>query len=248
MSASQAQNIPQSDEVPQFTADIPLQDIVEFAENPEPRCPCVLILDTSGSMAGSPIRALNDGIQTFKRELQKDTLAALRVEVATISYEGGFFSNRAQITQDFITADKFNPPELKARWGNYEAQAIHMALDMIESRKQMYRDSGISYYRPWVIMICDGKLVEPQEEIEAASQRLRNAERDKQVAFFAVGVEGADMKQLAQLGSRAPLPLKGLAFNELFTWLSSSMSRVSSSRPGDEVQLNVDGLKNWAAI
>ena len=27
----------------------------EFAENPEPRCPCLLLLDTSGSMAGKPI-------------------------------------------------------------------------------------------------------------------------------------------------------------------------------------------------
>ena len=26
-----------------------------FADNPEPRCPCLLILDTSGSMQGSPI-------------------------------------------------------------------------------------------------------------------------------------------------------------------------------------------------
>ena len=25
-----------------------------FAENPEPRCPCVLLLDTSGSMGGAP--------------------------------------------------------------------------------------------------------------------------------------------------------------------------------------------------
>ena len=248
MSASQGQNIPESDEVRQLTADITLQDMVEFADNPEPRCPCVLILDTSGSMAGAPISALNDGVQTFKRELQKDILAALRVEVATITYEGGLFSGRAELTQDFITADKFDPPELKAKWGNYEAEAIHMALDHIESRKQRYRNSGISYYRPWVILICDGLLTDPQDEIDAASARLRKAERDKQVAFFAIGVEGADMEQLAQLSPRAPLPLKGLAFNEMFIWLSASMSRVSSSRPGDEVQLDVDGLKKWAAI
>lgn len=28
----------------------------EFAENPEPRCPCILLLDTSGSMEGDPNR------------------------------------------------------------------------------------------------------------------------------------------------------------------------------------------------
>ncbi len=34
-----------------------LEEAVEFAENPEPRCPCVLLLDTSGSMQGAAIRS-----------------------------------------------------------------------------------------------------------------------------------------------------------------------------------------------
>ena len=38
----------------------------EFADNPEPRCPCLLLLDTSGSMAGAPIAELNAGLVTFK--------------------------------------------------------------------------------------------------------------------------------------------------------------------------------------
>jgi hypothetical protein len=35
----------------------------EFADNPEPRCACLLLLDTSGSMGGAPIRELNAGLQ-----------------------------------------------------------------------------------------------------------------------------------------------------------------------------------------
>ncbi|MCE3202317.1 hypothetical protein [Paenibacillus sonchi] len=31
---------------------------VEFAENPEPRCPCILLLDTSYSMQGEGIKEL----------------------------------------------------------------------------------------------------------------------------------------------------------------------------------------------
>ena len=30
-------------------------DAREFAEIPDPRCPCLLLLDTSGSMSGQPI-------------------------------------------------------------------------------------------------------------------------------------------------------------------------------------------------
>ena len=33
----------------------------DFASNPEPRCPCILLLDVSGSMSGRPINELNTG-------------------------------------------------------------------------------------------------------------------------------------------------------------------------------------------
>ena len=83
---------------------------MEFADNPEPRCPCVLLLDTSISMnQNDAIGALNQGIQTFKGELEKDTLAALRVEIAIITFGKG-----VEVAQDFVTVDRFDPPSLSA--------------------------------------------------------------------------------------------------------------------------------------
>ena len=41
----------------------------EFAENTEPRCPVVLLLDSSGSMAGSPIAELNAGSAKATRDI-----------------------------------------------------------------------------------------------------------------------------------------------------------------------------------
>src|SRR5262249_9178727 len=58
----------------------------EFADNPEPRCPCLLLLDPSGSMSGQPIAQLNEGIAAFKSELTADTMAAKRVEVGIVSF------------------------------------------------------------------------------------------------------------------------------------------------------------------
>src|ERR1022692_2452903 len=58
----------------------------EFAENPDPRCACVLLLDTSGSMSGSPIDALNQGLQTFQSDIQEDALAKRRVEIAIVTF------------------------------------------------------------------------------------------------------------------------------------------------------------------
>ncbi len=226
-----------------------LEDMVEFADNPEPRCPCVLLLDTSYSMKGAPIGALNEGVRTFKSELEKDNLASLRVEVAVIAFGAGpIGSADVKVVQDFATVDKFDPPKLSVGSATPMAAGIQKALDHIEDRKQRYRESGIGYYRPWVFMITDGAPTDDADTIEAAFQRLADEERDKRVAFFAVGVEGADMEFLRQRIPRAPLPLKGLAFRELFVWLSASMSQVSRSRTNDEVRLDTDTLKGWAAI
>jgi uncharacterized protein YegL len=210
-----------------------LDEVVEFAENPEPRCPCVLLLDTSGSMQGDPIEALNQGLLSLKDELMKNSLAARRVEVAIIT-----FDSHVNIVQDFVTADQFNPPILTAQGLTTMGAGIHKALDMVQERKSLYRANGIAYYRPWVFMITDG---EPQGEldhlIEQAAQRLQGDEANKRVAFFTVGVENANMMRLNQLAVRTPLKLKGLNFIEMFVWLSASMSAVSHSQIDEQVAL-----------
>lgn len=210
-----------------------LEAAVEFAENPEPRCPCILLLDTSGSMHGEAINALNEGLRTFKQELNQDNLAKKRVEVAIVS-----FNSKVEVTQDFVTTDEFEPPTLKAYGLTHMGGAILQALDMLEVRKAQYRASGVAYYRPWLFLITDG---EPQGEldsvVEQAAQRLKDDEANKRVTFFAVGVEAANMTCLSQITERQPLKLKGLNFKELFIWLSASMQMVSQSQLDEQLPL-----------
>ena len=59
-----------------------LADTVEFADNPEQRTPCLLLLDTSSSMDSEPIAQLNDGLRVFEAELNADLKARRQVEVA----------------------------------------------------------------------------------------------------------------------------------------------------------------------
>jgi uncharacterized protein YegL len=221
--------------------NIKLEDAIEFAENPEPRCPCVLLLDTSGSMSGEPIAALNQGLQVFKEQLVKDPMACRRVEVAVVT-----FDNEIKLAHDFTTAERFEPPRLTAQGQTFMGGAIHKALDMIQARKQQYRANGVAYYRPWVFMITDGEPQgEPESIVEAAAQRLKNDEAAKRVAFFAVGVEGANMERLAQIVVRTPVKLKGLNFTELFVWLSRSMESVAHSRTDEQVALPPPG---WGTV
>ena len=215
---------------------------VEFAENPEPRVPCVLIVDTSTSMQGPRIAELNKGLQTYKDELMADPLAAKRVEVAIVTF-GGTVTRLV----DFVTAADFNPPTLQVIGGTPMGEAIRVALDMIEERKNSYREHGIAYYRPWAFLITDG---EPNDHWKPIVSRVHAGEQQKAFCFFAVGVEGASMEVLEEISVRKPLWLLGTKFRELFSWLSNSQQAVSRSSPGEEVPLMdpTSGPSGWAAV
>lgn len=218
-----------------------LDEVVDFAENPEPRCPCVLLLDTSGSMQGAPIEALNQGLLSFKDELTKNPLASRRVEVSIVT-----FDSNINVVQDFVTADQFTPPILTAQGLTTMGAGIHKSLDLIQERKAQYRSNGVAYYRPWIFMITDGEPQgEPDEAVEQASRRLQGDETNKRVAFFSVGVENANMARLTQLAVRTPLKLNGLNFVEMFVWLSASMSAVSHSKVDEQVALPPIG---WGSV
>ena len=221
--------------------NVNLEEAVEFAENPEPRCPCVLLLDTSGSMKGPAIDALNKGLSAFKDDLAKDPLAGRRVEISVIS-----FDNEIKVVQDFVTVDHFEPPTLTAQGQTFMGGAIQKALDLIQARKTQYRTNGVAYYRPWVFMITDGEPQgEPENVVQNAIQRLKKEESEKRVAFFAVGVENANMEKLKEMVVRAPVKLVGLNFVEMFVWLSRSMEKVAQSRTDEQVALPPPG---WAAV
>lgn len=208
-----------------------------FADNPEPRCPCVLLLDVSGSMNGKPLDELNAGLQTFREELVSDTLAMKRVEVGIVTF------GPVKVEMPFTSASMFYPPSLQAQGDTPMSAAITQALNMVEDRKREYRANGISYYRPWVFLITDGA---PTDDWKPAAEALREGEASKKFAFFAVGVKGANMSTLTQISVRSPLMMDGLKFRELFSWLSSSLQSVSRSTPNTEVPL--ESPSGWASV
>lgn len=212
-------------------------DSAEFVDNPEPRCPCVLLLDTSSSMHGKPIEELNRGLSVFREQLLHDDLAAKRVEVAVVAF------GPVRVESDFSTPDAFEPPTLVAEGHTPMGEAIERAVELIDERKEAYRAGGVNYYRPWIFLITDGAPTDPWEE---AAHLVKKGEQEGSFAFFPVGVDKANMDVLAKFGGRSPLKLDGLKFHELFSWLSRSLQRVSQSQLGSEVTLPAPS--GWASV
>lgn len=237
-------------------------DAVEFADNPEPRCAVALVLDTSGSMQGARIAELNAGLAALEAALRADALASLRVELAVVTFggrvhvegadgadgalgeRGGDAAGDAAADAAFRSADAWTAPVLSAGGGTPMGEAVERALALLRARKERYRAAGIDYFRPWLLLLADGR---PTDRWEAAADAARAAEAQRGVTVYAVGVEGADLGVLARFAppERPPLRLKGLAFQELFLWLSKSLSAVSQSRPGDQTPLPPVG---WGTV
>lgn len=214
---------------------------ISFADNPEPRCACVLVLDVSGSMQGQPIRELNDGLVLYQDELAADTLAAKRVEVAIVTFGG-----EVRTAVDFVTAENFRPPALVAQGDTPMGAAITQALDVLARRKDTYRANGVAMYRPWVFLITDGG---PTDEWRTAAKAVKDGVARKSFLFFAVGVDGANFEVLREISVSEPLKLKGTRFRDLFAWLSESQKSASRSNPGDDIVLkNPTAPDGWGTI
>ena len=249
-------------------------DMAEFADNPEPRCPVVLVLDTSGSMNGTPILELNEGLRAFGTALKADRLASLRVEVAVVVFGGkvrtldvrgsGPSAARDVVVynpsalairkpmqevpfdarQAFVTVDMFDPPVLEANGGTPMGEAVQRSLALLRERKEIYKQNGLDYFRPWMFVITDGQPTD--KNWEAAADQVKQDELNKGVIFYGVGVDKADMRVLSRFSDvRPPLKLKGLAFGDLFTWLSKSLSAIAHSRPGEQTPLPPVG---WGSV
>ena len=211
-------------------------DLIEFMDNPEPRCPVVLLLDTAQTMAGQPIAELNAGLHAFDQALKSDSVASLRVELALIS-----FGERAQVWETqrddvppdaapahraFVTAAAFRPPTLKAGGPSRIGDAVALGLRLLRERRAIYQQNGVDYFKPWLLLISSGQPSDPGWEV--AATQIRATLNHQSALFYAIGVSGANMQALARF-TETPLALEHLAFSDLFRWISASLAAVSTS-------------------
>ncbi len=221
------------------TLNIGTDDLVD---NPTPRVPVSLCIDTSGSMSGAPIEELVRGVNLFYDAIDEDEDAHDSAEVNIVE-----FNSAAGLIHDFASIERLQRiSSLTASGATAMGAGVNLALDSLEKRKATYSASGVLYYQPWLVLMTDGA---PTDSIDLAVKRVVDLVDAKKLTVFPIGIGGADMATLARFSpNRPPLRLDGLRFKEFFEWLSKSVSRVSRSTPGDAVKLDLEGLAGWAEL
>jgi len=62
--------------------------IEDLVDNPTPRIPIAMVLDTSASMAGAPIKELNKGVNLFIEEIRRDEYTRYSAEICIVTFGG----------------------------------------------------------------------------------------------------------------------------------------------------------------
>lgn len=224
---------------------MPTLEIARFANddlitNPSPRCACMLVLDTSGSMAGAPINELNAGLLDFVKAVQEDEVAACSVEIGVITA-----GSRVQELLPMTGASQIDHVQpLSASGATPLGEAVRLALRRLDERKVEYKRNGIAYYQPWLVIISDGA---PTDQWTDAAASARNLSQQRKLVSLPLGVNTADMSVLGQFSSKPPKHLAGLRFREFFEWLSASMSQVSASN-STSAQVALPRTNSWDSI
>lgn len=223
-----------------------LIELDDLVDNPTARVAVGLCLDCSSSMNdGGAIDELNAGVAAFYSAVNADEIARFSAEVGVVSF------GPVQKETDFLTvAAQSRPPIMRADGLTPMGEAVKLSLDLLEARKQAYKDNGVDYYQPWLVLMTDGGPNGDAAVLNDQINRVARLVNEKKLVVFPIGIgPNADMNVLARFSpGRTPLKLQGLNFGAFFTWLSASVARVSQSTPGDTVPLDQAGIKGWAEL
>ncbi|WP_253739060.1 vWA domain-containing protein [Halohasta salina] len=211
------------------------------------RTATVLVVDTSGSMGEevSPaadeeprprIEQINEGMSFFKEEIIEMEEVKREIDVSVVTFGGG-----VTVEQEFTPIIDWEPPVLSESGRTPMGGAIEKALDLVDDRKEAYKQEGIAYKRPFVWVLTDGKPTDMKpnsEKWENIHDRIQTGENGKHFALFIMAVGQGAKEAISPLHPERTLALEDGKFREYFEFLSSSVEQVSSTEDDDDIDLS----------
>jgi len=205
--------------------------------NPDkPQAACAILLDTSQSMRGEPIRALEKGLAAYREFLSQDEEAKVIVETCIIT-----FSDEAKVVHPFSSVEEI-PETVEMKAGGWTAMgaALDLGIQQIEDRKQYYKDEGVDYYRPFLILITDGAPTDlkTKTRFDEMKAKIQDGAKNRKFTPLFFGTGKANFEKLKDLvgESGQVTGIDGARFEEFFVWLSKSVSGIKNSKPGEVIE------------
>ncbi len=151
-------------------------------------------------------------------------------EIAIVS-----FSNEAKLEEDFATVEykeKFEPLKDESDLTNM-AKGITLALKVLEDRKQLYKDTGVPYYQPWLMLFTDG---DSTEKITGVQKTLKKLEAEQKLTTYIISLhEDVNLENLKGFSDKSePIELDTKDFKKFFQWIGMSMRKVVIDKGHDE--------------
>ena len=150
----------------------------ESPENYTQKTICCFVLDTSGSMSGQPINALNSALQQFYRDISNDSDMAEQLEVAIVT-----FDSHAKKLRDPALVANFTMPVLSVSGTTALVDGVRKGIELVEDRKEWYKNTGQSYMRPWIILITDG-APDSNQDVQGLSHEIEEKTKARNFMFF----------------------------------------------------------------
>lgn len=205
-----------------------------FKKSTAKRLPICFCLDVSGSMLAKSdngvarIVELSQAFNTFISTMKDDPEVAEAADIAILS-----FGDEVKIVQPMMPISEMKMQKIKVKKGSFTplGEAVLAAVKLLELRKNGYKEKGMKYYQPWLVVLTDG---EPEGEgaVEAMEEAIKQAnalEQAHKLVVFNVAIgSDADFSMLRRLSVRRPEPIRVEAENldELFEFLGSSSTIV----------------------
>jgi len=220
---------------------------MEQSRNKDQKCPVVLLLDTSGSMAGQPIDELNKALVKLKEDILNEPTLSSRLEIGIVAFDD---DARVERAIDLVTPET-DLPILNVGGTTNLVAGMNKAIEIVSDRKSFYKSNGEQYYRPFIVLFTDGAPTNTPEEIEQLDQTIQQMSDEKRFVFLPFGVGGADMQLLSKLAAQTEdQRLKGKAvayqmtnetkFSGVFEFVSASISSAINQGGTQTAKLSPD--------